>query len=146
MDYGTVRVGLAICDPERRIAVPLMTIQRDKPDREILLWRQVVAQRRPVGLIVGLPVHLSGLESGKSSEARRYANWLHKYLALPIRFFDERYTSSEAEEIMMAAGLTSKQRKAHVDQMAARSLLEAYLESGRAGLPPEALDDRDHHG
>lgn len=141
VDYGTVRVGVAICDPDRRIAVPLTTIARDKPEREILLWRRLVAERRPVGLVVGNPVYASGYESGKSAEARRYAVWLHRSLGLPATMFDERYTSSEAESVLLAAGLTSKQRKAYIDQLAARNLLEAYLESGRRDLPPEPLDD-----
>ena len=77
-----------------------------------------------------LPVHLSGEESQKSHEAREFGKWLTKKTGLPVDYFDERYTSSQAEELLQGANLTKKKRKARLDSLAAQIMLTAYLESG----------------
>ena len=92
--------------------------------------------------IVGLPVHLSGRESQKSTEARAFGQWLAEQTGLPVAYFDERFTTSEAEQYLDAAELTKKQRKARLDKLAAQIMLSAYLESrARGASEPQALDD-----
>ena len=83
--------------------------------------------------VVGLPVHLSGGESRKSVEARAFGQWLNEITGVPVEYFDERYTSAEAEQILGVAELTKKQRKARLDQLAAQIMLTAYLEAGGRG-------------
>jgi putative Holliday junction resolvase len=101
----------------------------------------LAAEERVVRFVVGLPVHLDGRESKKSIEARQFGQWLGEVTGVPVEFFDERFTSTEAEQYLSAAKLTKKQRKARLDKLAAQILLAAYLESTEAGRgPPRALD------
>ena len=81
--------------------------------------------------VVGLPLHLDGRESAKSIEARRFGQWLRDVTSVPVVFFDERFTTTEAERALAAAEFTSKQRKARLDKLAAQILLTAYLEAGK---------------
>ena len=92
--------------------------------------------------VVGLPIHLDGRESQKSLEARQFGQWLGEVTGVPVEFFDERFTSSEAEQFLLGAEMTSKRRKKRLDMVAAQILLAAYIESGGPGrAEPGALDD-----
>jgi len=86
-------------------------------------------------------VHLHGGESQKSTEARAFGKWLNEVTGVPVEFFDERFTTSEADEVLNAAKLTKKQRQARRDQLAAQIMLTAYLESGgRETSEPQSID------
>jgi putative Holliday junction resolvase len=88
-----------------------------------------------------LPVHSSGDESEKSREARDFAAWLSSVTNLPIAFYDERYTSTQAEQFLSAAKVSKKQKKQRRDMLAAQIILAAYLESPqRADYNPGSLD------
>ena len=84
-------------------------------------------------------MHGSGDESQKSHEARQFAAWLATETSLPVRLFDERYTTAHAEAALLEAGFTKKRRKERLDKLAAQILLAAYLESSRTDEPPTAL-------
>lgn len=142
IDYGTVRIGIAITDPAQSIASPLEILTRRDKAQDERYFRRLAEQERLVGFVVGLPVHTSGEESQKSFESREFAKWLEKITKLPVVLFDERYTTAHAEELLQDAGLTSKRRKARRDMLAAQILLAAYLESGRNAQTPGALEDR----
>ncbi len=142
LDYGTVRIGIAITDPGQQIASPLENYNRRSralDDRFIL---DLVRQEHVVGLVVGLPVHLSGDESQKSHEARQFRAHLAELTGLPVQYFDERFTSTIAGQWLQDAGLTSKKRKARMDKLAAQILLSTWLESSRRSESAESLDDR----
>jgi putative Holliday junction resolvase len=88
-----------------------------------------------------LPIHISGDESQKSREARKFGQWVNERTGLPVAFFDERYTSTQAEALLLDAELTKKRRKERLDKLAAQILLAAYLESSRAATDkPISLD------
>ena len=130
VDYGTVRVGLAICDPDRKIAFPLTTYTRRSRDTDAAWFRNIVAQERVVGLVVGLPVHTSGQEGQKARESRAFGAWLAEVTGLSVVFYDERFTTVLAESALWEAGLTHKKRKARRDRVAAQMFLQAYLDAG----------------
>ncbi len=141
VDYGTVRIGVAISDPERRIASPLENYTRRTPALDARRFQQLAAEEAIVLWVVGLPVHLDGRESQKSQEARRFGQWLGDVTGVPVEFFDERFTSSEAEQFLLDAQLTGNRRKRRRDMVAAQIMLSAYLESQSKGKePPRALD------
>jgi putative holliday junction resolvase len=131
IDYGTVRIGIAITDPEQRIASPMANYTRRSEKADAEYFRKLVADERIAGFVVGLPVHLDGRESEKSAEARKFGRWLRQMTGLPIVFFDERFTSVEAEQALLGAEMTKKQRKARLDKLAAQILLTAYLETDK---------------
>jgi putative Holliday junction resolvase len=140
VDYGTVRIGIALSDTRRQIASPYENYTRRGPQADALRFVRLVKEEDVQLFVVGLPVHLSGQESQKSHEARQFAKWLGETTGVPVALFDERFTSSQAEQLLLAAELTSKRRKARLDMLAAQILLTAYLESqGRDDLA--ALDD-----
>lgn len=141
VDYGTVRIGVAITDQGQRIASPLENYNRRNPQLDDRFFVQLADQERVVGFVVGLPVYTSGLESQKSIEARKFGAHLGQLTCLPIAFFDERYTSAIAEEMLMGAGLTSKKRKARIDKIAAQILLTAWLESSRNNESSQPIED-----
>jgi len=133
IDFGTVRIGVAITDPERRIASPLVNYTRRGEAADAEFFRRLVPQEQIAGFVVGLPVHLDGRESQKSQEARQFGQWLSDVTCKSVMFFDERFSTSEAEQALAGAELTKKKRKARLDKLAAQILLTAYLE---AGCPP----------
>ncbi len=142
VDYGTVRIGVAITDAEQRIASPLDNYTRRGPAADAKYFQTLVKDERIAALIVGLPVHLDGRESQKSIEARKFGQWLSETTSVPVLFFDERFTTAEAENALAAADFTKKQRKARLDKLAAQILLTAYLEAGKPpSFEPRGLDE-----
>lgn len=135
IDFGTVRIGIAVTDPDQRLASPYGIYQRRNPAADVEYFRRLVREERIVGLVVGLPVYASGEESQKSAQARAFGGWLHDLTGLPVRFYDERYTSVLADQSLLEAQLTRKQRKARLDKVAAQLILAAYLESRSHGDP-----------
>ena len=132
IDYGSKRIGLAVSDPERKIASPLTTHERVDRDKDAAFFRQLIESEEIGQLVIGLPLHLSGDESAKSQEVRTFAEWLQGVTGLPVAFADERFSTVEAESALWNAGLTHKRRKAKRDRLAAQILLQGYME----GLTP----------
>lgn len=129
IDYGTKRVGVAVSDRDQRFASPLYNHQRQGIQGDERFFRRVQTEYRPVGLVVGLPLHMNGDESEKSREAREFAAWLTGVLGLPHVFQDERLTSWQAESMLLAAELSKKQRKERLDKLSAQILLQTWLDA-----------------
>ena len=130
VDYGTVRVGLAVKDPDRIIASPLATYHRRSREEDAAFFKQLVEEEQVGGLVVGLPVHLSGEEGQKAAEARAFGQWLAELTHLAVVYWDESFSSVNAEAALWNAGLTHKRRKARRDSVAAQLFLKAYLDAG----------------
>ena len=133
IDYGTKRVGIATADLDVAIAFPFETYTRGTLEQDSQYFRDLATNERLSKWVVGLPVHLDGNESQKSREAREFGAWLGEITGLPVDYFDERFSSHEAEGMLLEANFTKKRRKARVDQLAAQIVLAAYLESGGQG-------------
>ena len=141
IDFGTKRIGIATADLETRIAFPHEVYARQNPAADAEYFRRLVREERLCRFVVGLPIHLNGRESQKSFQARQFGDWLGQATGLGVEFFDERFTSAEAESMLLEAELTKRQRQARIDKLAAQIMLAAYLESGGHSEPPAALDD-----
>ena len=142
IDYGTVRIGVAVSDAGRTLASPLETRARGDESADAEYFRKLVSREEIRLFVVGLPIHLSGEESEKSREARRFGRWLGEVTGVPVEFFDERFSSREADEFLQAGGLTRQRRKKRRDMLAAQVMLAAYLESSRHGRQDvSSLDD-----
>jgi putative holliday junction resolvase len=139
LDYGTKRLGLALSNAEQTIATPLETYLRRDVRQDEMHLQQKVHEYGVVGLVVGLPVHMSGDEGEKAGEARAFGQWAAGVTKRPVRFTDERYTSVMADEHLHTAQLNPKKRKALRDMLAAQILLQSYLDSPRRGEAPGAL-------
>jgi putative Holliday junction resolvase len=130
VDTGSVRIGLAVSDAERKIASPLETYPRRDRVQDARHFQELVRDEEIAALVVGLPVHTNGREGVKALEARQFAAWLTEVTGLPVAFWDERFTTVEAESHLWSAGLTHKQRKQRRDRVAAQILLQSYLDAG----------------
>jgi putative Holliday junction resolvase len=141
IDFGSVRLGIAVADEKLRIALPLENYTRRGPVADAEHLRRLAQEERIDRFVVGLPVHLDGRESQQSAQARVFAAWLERATGVPVSLFDERFSSHEAEQRLGEAGLTSKQRRARRDMLAAQILLTAYLEAPPgADHEPRPLD------
>ena len=129
IDFGTVRIGIAVSDPGQKLASPLEVYTRRNESLDKKYFNELVTAEQIAGFVVGLPVHLSGDESEKSREAVSFGNWLASVTAMPVTWFDERFTTAMAREVLNESSMSGKKRKAQLDKMAAQILLTAYLES-----------------
>lgn len=130
LDFGTKRVGAAVSDPRREIATPLEVYERRDPTQDARHYRQLVEENEVEWIVVGLPVHLGGQTSGSAVLARKWGDWLAEATGLRIVYVDERFTTVEAEESLIAAGIKRSRRKGLRDMLAARLLLQNYLDDG----------------
>ncbi len=142
VDYGSKRIGLSVSDPDRKFSFPLTTYERRSADEDAAYFRALVTEE-PVGKVVlGLPVHLDGREGQKAAEVRAFGDWLADVTGLSVVYFDERYTTVEAESALWEAGLTHKKRRDRRDRVAAQILLQTYLDAGCPDDPAAgALDE-----
>lgn len=140
IDFGTTRIGVAISDPSGTIASPLDNYQRRGKAQDAEYFRRLAASEQIARFVVGLPIHLDGRESEKSGQARDFGRWLADTTGVPVVFFDERFTTVEADEHLAQARLSRKARQARRDKLAAQILLSSYLESSRRDEPPAPLD------
>lgn len=134
VDYGTVRIGISVCDPLRILVSPLDIRQVTHPAGDAGYFVDLAKQEAIDGFVVGLPIHCDGGESEKSQEARKFAGWLAEVTGKPVRLFDERFTTSAAQQRLRAGTAAGKRtRHRRVDAIAAQVLLEAFLEAARYG-------------
>ncbi len=125
IDPGRSRVGLAICDAEERLSVPLEVLPRKVAVPAI---RAIVARERVGGVVLGLPLLPSGAEGEAAQMARKLGDRLTRVLGVPLLYEDERLTSVQARELLREArGPTG----AAVDDLAAQLLLEQFLSRRR---------------
>jgi putative Holliday junction resolvase len=130
IDYGRVRIGLAVSDRDRIIASPLATYTRKSEVEDAVYFAKHIAELQVVAIVVGLPLHSDGSESEISREARSFGEWIKLSTRLPVVFWDERFTSDRAEEALLVAKMNPRERKAHRDKVAAQMILQAYLDAG----------------
>lgn len=130
IDPGKVRLGLAVSDPDRKIASPLETYTRKNTSDDGRHLRHIIEAEDIVQIVVGLPLHMDGHEGEQAAAARQFGEWLKDVTGLEVIFWDERCTTAEAETALLSAGLTSGRRKARRDQVAATLILQSFLDSG----------------
>ena len=111
LDFGLRRVGGAISDPGRAIASPLEVYERKNGTLDALHYRELVREQEIERIVVGLPVHTSGREGQLAWLARQWGAWLASATGLPVTFTDERYTSIEADNLMIQSGLKRQKRR-----------------------------------
>ena len=135
-DFGTKRTGVAVGDFETRLAHPLTTITAADNRARFAAIEQLIAEWRPVLLVVGIPSHADGTEHPVGKLARRFARRLQGRFGIRAELIDERLTSSEAEGLLRASGARGARLKAGLDAVAAQRILESYFEhirkSGRS--------------
>ena len=128
VDYGSVRVGLALSDPTGTIATPLDTLAiTSLRDAARKIVKRAEAEGAEV-IVVGLPINLQGEEGPAAENVHKLIEQIRRRTQLPIHTVDERLTSRFAEAAMAEDGLSSRQRRGKADPIAASLILRAYLD------------------
>lgn len=131
IDFGERRIGLALSDPEGRVAVPLDTLVRDDDRQAIREVEEIVKRERVEALVVGEPIKLDGSRGVAAKRVRRFGRRLAAATGLPLRFVDEALTSVEARERLRQAGVDARAAPERVDALAAQILLQEELDRQR---------------
>lgn len=128
LDLGTRTIGIAISDPGRRIATPLMVIRRSKFTADAAQLVKQIAIHRPVGLVVGLPINMDGSEGARAQATRAFVRNFAGISDLPIAFWDERLSTAAVTRTLLEADASRKRRGEVVDKMAAAYILQGALD------------------
>lgn len=127
-DFGARRVGVAVGEPEVGVAHPLAVIAAASNERLFAEIGRLLAQWQPGLLVVGLPRHMDGTEHALTAAARRFARRLEARFGLRCELVDERLSSAEAEARLRELGVSVPKAKAVVDSLAAREILQDWLD------------------
>src|SRR2546428_1900726 len=128
LDLGEVRIGVAISDDERRLAVPLGTVRTGAP-ADLKAIGALVRDHDVTLIIIGDPLLLSGEAGERSRKTREFAGALRGFLDVPILLHDERLSTAEAERELRDAGARGRDRRAAVDRSAATVILQSFLDA-----------------
>lgn len=132
VDVGSVRVGVAVCDPDGILATPVETIRRAKDGSDIARLIDLIRVYEAIGVIIGLPRTLRGEEGPAVRAARYFAKQLTAELdGVAVEFYDERLTTVTATQALRASGVKAKAARAVVDQAAAVAILQGWLDAQR---------------
>jgi putative Holliday junction resolvase len=150
VDVGSVRVGVATCDPAGLIATPVRTLRRGQGDLDALA--ALVEERAAVEVLVGLPTSLSGRPGPAAAAAEAYAGELAARVPVPVRLVDERFSTVGAQRGLHASGVDTRRGRSVIDQAAAVIILQGALDAERSsGVAPGRLvgpitSDERHRG
>jgi putative Holliday junction resolvase len=132
VDWGELRIGLALSDETQVIATPLETLRRREGKRfPMPRFLQLIAFHNPVGLVVGLPLSMEGTEGDSAIAAREVADSVTRRTGLPLEMWDERMSTARALAAIREQGGSIRRRKADVDALAAAVLLQHFLDTRR---------------
>jgi putative Holliday junction resolvase len=129
IDLGSKTIGLAISDPNFKIASPITTLKRGKLTVDAAAIEQIVTEREIGGLLIGLPINMDGTEGPRAQATRDWCLELARRLALPYAFWDERMSTMAVERMMIEADMSRKRRAEKIDQAAAAYILQAALDA-----------------
>jgi putative Holliday junction resolvase len=129
LDYGSKRIGVALSDPSETMAHPIETIQVKSDGSHFKVIKTIADSYQVSKVVVGLPYHMDGSLGNRGEEVIKWGKDLEKVLGLPVIFFDERLSTSEAHELLMRINIKGRKRNAIVDKIAASIILKGYLDS-----------------
>lgn len=128
LDLGDARIGVAISDDGRRLAVPLGTIRTGAP-ADLKSIAELVREHSVALVVLGHPLHLSGEAGERAHHAERFAEALRAILPMPVVLQDERLSTVQAERSLREAGVKGRVRRRHVDRSAATVILQSWLDA-----------------
>jgi len=128
LDLGTKTIGVAVSDPDRKLATAVETIARKTFTADAKRLLALAAERSAVGFVLGLPLNMDGSEGPRAQSTRAFARNLGKLTELPIALWDERLSTVAVERDLSAADVSRKKRAAVIDQHAAAFILQGALD------------------
>lgn len=135
LDLGEKTIGVASCDPDRRIATPVLTIRRTKFTAEAGELSRLAAERSAVGFVLGFPRNMDGSEGPRAQSTRAFARNLLRALGMPIALWDERLSTAAMERSLIAIDTSRAKRAAKIDESAATFILQGAIDRLRHMYP-----------
>lgn len=128
LDLGTKTIGVAVSDPDRKIATAVETVMRKAFTADAKRVLALAAERNAVGFVLGLPINMDGSEGPRAQSTRAFARNFAKMTDLPIALWDERLSTAAVERELIAADVSRAKRAAVIDQHAAMFILQGALD------------------
>ena len=128
IDYGTVRIGLALSDPTRTLASPLPFLENNSPQQVTQALSALIQTHQISALIIGLPRNMDGTYGPSAQKVSDFISLIKGTISLPITPIDERLTTAQASKQLAGIGLNQKQLRKKVDSSAACLILQQYLD------------------
>lgn len=132
LDIGRKRIGIAGCDRTGLIATGITTLERTSFEQDVATIRNLVHERQVQVLVAGLPYSMDGSLGFQARQVQKFANRLAKAIELPIEYVDERLTSFQAEQLIIAENRSPSRNKGLIDRKAASLILQQWLDTQRA--------------
>lgn len=129
LDHGTVRIGVAVSDELKMIASPLEFIPAEPFADVLKRLRDLIREKEVELIVIGMPRNMDGSYGPAADKVREFATALKDALAIPLKMWDERLTSTQANRMMSEGGVKRDKRKEKVDGMAAAIFLQSYLDA-----------------
>jgi putative Holliday junction resolvase len=129
LDHGTKRIGVAISDELKLIAQPLEFIPAEPFVAVLKRLKELISEKQVESILIGMPRNMNGTYGRAADKVREFIALLRNEIAIPIKTWDERLTSAQANRFLIEGNVRRERRKEKVDQMAAAILLQSYLDS-----------------
>jgi putative Holliday junction resolvase len=128
LDLGTKTIGVAVSDPDRRLATGVETIQRKAFKQDAARLLALAAERKAVGFVLGFPINMDGSEGPRAQSTRAFARNLSGLTMLPIGLWDERLSTSAVERELIGMDVSRAKRAEVIDEHAAIFILQGALD------------------
>jgi putative Holliday junction resolvase len=133
IDLGTKRIGVALSDGLLITAQGQESILTKSPAEDIAAINRIVEENGVTEIVVGLPISMNGTHSVKTKETLEFVERLSKAASVPVKTWDERLTSRQAERALLEADVSRHKRKQLSDKLAAQLILQSYLDCRKKG-------------
>ena len=133
LDLGTKTIGVATCDAGWRYATAGKTVPRSKFTKDCGKLREIVTERKACGIVIGLPRNMDGSEGPRAQASRAYAKNLAQAFDLPVLLWDERWSTSSAENAMIGQDMSRAKRAEKIDSHAAAVILQGAIDALAGG-------------
>ena len=128
LDLGTKTIGVAVSDPDRRLAAGVETIKRKAFKADAARLLAIASERKAVGFVLGLPINMDGSEGPRAQSTRAFARNLSRLTELPIALWDERLSTAAVERELIGMDVSRARRSEVIDEHAAIFILQGALD------------------
>ena len=129
LDVGTKRIGVAVSDQTGKLAQGRGVVSRTSDKDAIEEIGKIIGEYEVKEIVVGLPLNMDGTKGERALDSEKFSDALKKETGLPVKLWDERLSTKEVEDVLIAADVSRGKRKKVVDKLAAQIILQGYLDS-----------------
>jgi len=129
LDVGKKRIGVALSDALRMIAQPYGYVENQTEEQVLDELKQIIEKEQVNQVVVGMPKRLDGSKGELAQLSKELGNQIRNQLDMPVKFWDERYSTHAAERMLLEADVRRNKRKQVIDQTTAAWILQGYLDA-----------------